>query len=298
MSVLPTVAEPIDSAPTAPGGSSLLARIWRDRNGRIGLTVILLLAVIAVLGAFGVLPHDPIAQHPATRLQGPSSRYWFGTDQFGRDIAARTAVGIWTSLRVAIVSVAAAAVIGSILGISAGFFRGWVDQVISRFIDILFAFPAILLALAVVSALGSGWQNTAIAIAVVYTPIFARVSRGPTLAVGGADYIKAQRVLGTPLPRILLRHVLPNVSAPIVVQVTLALSWAILTESSLSFLGLGTRPPTPSLGLMVSDARNTVATAWWTLTFPALAIVIAVITLNLLGDGLRSALDPRRDSRP
>jgi peptide/nickel transport system permease protein len=298
MSVLPTVAEPIDSAPTAPGRSSLLARIWRDRNGRIGLTVILLLAVIAVLGAFGVLPHDPIAQHPATRLQGPSSRYWFGTDQFGRDIAARAAVGLWTSLRVAIVSVTAAAVIGSILGISAGFFRGWVDQVVSRFIDILFAFPAILLALAVVSALGSGWQNTAIAIAVVYTPIFARVSRGPTLAVGGAEYIKAQRVLGTPLPRILLRHVLPNVSAPIVVQVTLALSWAILTESSLSFLGLGTRPPTPSLGLMVSDARNTVATAWWTLTFPALAIVIAVITLNLLGDGLRSALDPRRDSRP
>jgi peptide/nickel transport system permease protein len=297
MSVLPTVAEPIGSAPV-PGRSSLLARIWRDRNGRIGLTVILLLAVIAVLGAFGVLPHDPIAQHPATRLQGPSSRYWFGTDQFGRDIAARTAVGIWTSLRVAIVSVAVAAVIGSILGISAGFFRGWVDQVISRFIDILFAFPAILLALAVVSALGSGWQNTAIAIAVVYTPIFARVSRGPTLAVGGAEYIKAQRVLGTPLPRILLRHVLPNVSAPIVVQVTLALSWAILTESSLSFLGLGTRPPTPSLGLMVSDARNTVATAWWTLTFPALAIVITVITLNLLGDGLRSAFDPRRDSRP
>jgi peptide/nickel transport system permease protein len=297
MSVLPAVAEPIDSAP-APGRSSLLARIWRDRNGRIGLTVILLLAVIALLGAFGVLPHDPIAQHPATRLQGPSSRYWFGTDQFGRDIAARTAVGIWTSLRVAIVSVAIAAVIGSILGISAGFFRGWVDQIVSRFIDILFAFPAILLALAVVSALGSGWQNTAIAIAVVYTPIFTRVSRAPTLTVGGAEYIKAQRVLGTPLPRILLRHVLPNVSAPIVVQVTLALSWAILTESSLSFLGLGTRPPTPSLGLMVSDARNTVATAWWTLTFPALAVVIAVITLNLLGDGLRSALDPRRDSRP
>jgi peptide/nickel transport system permease protein len=298
MSVVPTVAEPIDSAPTAPCWSSLLARIWQDRNGRIGLTVILLLAVIALLGAFGVLPHDPIAQHPATRLQGPSSRYWFGTDQFGRDIAARTAVGIWTSLRVAIVSVTAAAVIGSILGISAGFFRGWVDQIVSRFIDILFAFPAILLALAVVSALGSGWQNTAIAIAVVYTPIFTRVSRAPTLTVGGAEYIKAQRVLGTPLPRILLRHVLPNVSAPIVVQVTLALSWAILTESSLSFLGLGTRPPTPSLGLMVSDARNTVATAWWTLTFPALAIVIAVITLNLLGDGLRSALDPRRDSRP
>jgi peptide/nickel transport system permease protein len=281
----------------APVRSRLLARIWQDRNGRFGLVVVVLLAVTAVLGALGFLPHDAIAQHPVTRLRGPSGRYWFGTDQFGRDITARVAVGIWTSLRVAIVSVATAAVIGSVLGISAGFFRGWVDQIVSRFIDILFAFPAILLALSVVSALGSGWQNTAIAIAVVYTPIFARVSRGPTLAVGTAEYVKAQRVLGTPLPRILLRHVLPNVSAPIVVQVTLALSWAILTESALSFLGLGTRPPTPSLGLMVSDARDTVADAWWTLTFPALAIIIAVIALNLLGDGLRGALDPRRDSR-
>jgi peptide/nickel transport system permease protein len=244
-----------------------------------------------------VLPHDAIEQHPSQRLQGPSASYWFGTDQFGRDIAARVAVGIWTSLRVAVASVAVAAVLGSILGIAAGFFRGWVDQVVSRLVDILFAFPAILLALAVVTALGSGWQNTAIAIAVVYTPIFARVSRGPTLSVGAAEYIKAQRVLGIPLWRILLRHVLPNVSAPIVVQVTLALSWAILTESSLSFLGLGTQPPAASLGLMVADARDTVTTAWWTLTFPALAIVVAVIALNLLGDGLRGAFDPRRDSR-
>ena len=295
MSTLPLVAAPVEAA--APAGPGVLRRILRDRNGLIGLVVVVLLAAIAILGAVGALPHDPIAQHPTDRLQGPSGRYWFGTDQFGRDIAARVAAGIWTSLRVSVVSVAIAVVIGSILGISAGFFRGWADQVISRFVDILFAFPAILLALAVVSALGSGWQNTAIAIAVVYTPIFARVSRGPTLSVGAAEYIKAQRVLGTPVWRILLRHVLPNISAPIVVQVTLALSWSILTESSLSFLGLGTQPPEASLGLMVSDARDTVATAWWTLTFPAIAIVIAVIALNLLGDGLRSALDPRRESR-
>ena len=196
-----------------------------------------------------------------------------------------------------VLSVAIAAVVGSILGISAGFFRGWVDQAVGRVVDVLFAFPAILLALAMVSALGSGWQNTAIAIAVVYTPIFARVSRGPTLTVGASEYVNAQRVLGAPTWRILLRHVLPNVSAPIIVQVTLALSWAILTESSLSFLGLGTQPPSASLGLMVSDARNTVATAWWTLTFPALAIIVAVIALNLLGDGLRSAFDPRQEAR-
>ena len=293
MSVLPVVTEPDAAAGTPNTSGTLLKRIWRDRNGRVGLIVTGLLLVIAALGLTGLLPHDPIAQHPQQRLQGPTAEYWFGTDQFGRDIAARVAVGIWTSLRVAVVSVALAAVLGSILGITAGFFGRWLDQIVSRFVDILFAFPAILLALAVVSALGSGWQNTAAAIAVVYTPIFARVSRGPTLSVAQAEYVKAQRVLGLPTWRILLRHVLPNVAAPIVVQVTLALSWAILTESALSFLGLGTQPPAASLGLMVADARNTVNDAWWTLTFPAAAIVVAVIALNLLGDGLRSALDPR-----
>jgi peptide/nickel transport system permease protein len=293
--LIPGHGAPVDlPAAAAPRRSRLLARIWHDRNGRIGMIVCALLALVALCGVTGLLPHDPIEQHPPERLQGPSGRYWFGTDQFGRDIAARVAVGVWTSLRVAVVSVLVAAVLGSLLGIAAGFFRGWVDQVVSRFVEILFAFPAILLALALVTALGSGWQNTAIAVAVVYTPIFARVARGPTLSVGAAEFVKAQRVLGIPLWRIVLRHVLPNVSAPIVVQVTLALSWAILTESALSFLGLGTQPPDPSLGLMVSDARATVSIAWWTLTFPALAIVVAVIALNLLGDGLRSALDPRR----
>jgi peptide/nickel transport system permease protein len=297
MTTVPVLTEATAAGAPPVLRGRLIGRIWRDRNGRIGLIVTGLLVVVAVLGAFGILPHDPIAQHPVDRLQGPSGRYWFGTDQFGRDIAARVAAGMWTSLRVAVVSVAIAAVIGSILGISGGFFRGWVDQFVGRFVDILFAFPALLLALAVATALGSGWQNTAVAIAVVYTPIFARVSRAPTLSVGASEYINAQRVLGIPLWRILLRHVLPNVSAPIVVQVTLALSWAILTESSLSFLGLGTQPPAASLGLMVSDSRNTVSTAWWTLTFPALGIVVAVIALNLLGDGVRSALDPRRSGR-
>lgn len=298
MSVLPVpaAAPAVASAPAATDGS-LLRRVWRDRNGRIGLVLTAVLVLAGLLGAFGLLPHDPIAQAPEHRLQPPSGTYWFGTDQFGRDIAARVITGIWVSLRVAVVSVAVATAIGSGMGIAAGFLGGWVDQVISRFVDILFAFPAILLALALVSALGTGWVNTAIAIAVVYTPIFARVARGPSLSVATAEYIKAQRVLGIPMPRILLRHVLPNVSAPIVVQVTLAVSWAILTESALSFLGLGTQPPQASLGLMVSDARDYLNTAWWTLVFPAAAIVVAVIALNLLGDGLRSALDPRRDAR-
>ncbi|MQA96191.1 MAG: ABC transporter permease subunit [Streptosporangiales bacterium] len=281
------------TAAAAPRADHLVARIWRDGNGRIGLVVTGLLVLAAVLGVLGVLPHDPLAQAPADRLQGPSAAHWLGTDQFGRDVAARTASGIGTSLRVAVLSVAIACVAGSLLGVLAGFFRGWADQVIGRVIDVLFAFPALLLALAVVSALGSGWQNAAVAIAVVYTPIFARVARGPTLSVARSEYVKAAQVLGLPVRRILFRHVLPNVAAPILVQVTLALSWAILTESALSFLGLGTQPPQPSLGLMVSEARDIAALAWWVLAIPALAIVIAVIGLNLLGDGLRGAADPR-----
>jgi peptide/nickel transport system permease protein len=295
MSILP-VERDLGTAGAPPAAAGLLRRILRDPNGRIGFALTVLLLVIAACGAVGLLPHDPIEQFPDARNQPPSGTYWFGSDQFGRDIAARVAAGIWTSLRVSVVAVGIAAVLGSVLGICAGYFGRWLDQVVSRFVEVLFAFPAILLALAVVSALGAGWFNTAIAIAVVYTPIFARVSRGPTLGVAKAEFVTAQRVLGIPTWRVLLRHVLPNVSAPIVVQVTLALSWALLTESALSFLGLGTQPPEPSLGLMVADAQNTLSSAWWTLIFPAAAIVVAVIALNLLGDGLRSALDPRRQS--
>ena len=215
---------------------------------RIGLSWSHRTAGPALARGFGMLPHDPIAQRPAAGCRRRPARYWFGTDQFGRDIAARTPSAAcgrrcgWPSSSVAI-----AAVHRIDPGHQCRFLpAAWVDQIVGRFVDILFAFPAILLALAVVTALGSGWQNTAIAIAVVYTPIFARVSRGPTLSVGAAEYIKAQRVLGIPLPRILLRHVLPNVARRSSSRSTLALSWAILTESALSFLGLGTQPPDPA----------------------------------------------------
>jgi peptide/nickel transport system permease protein len=273
---------------------SLMRRIWGDPGGRIGVVIVAVMVLLALVVTAHLWPHDPISQTPADRLQGPSARYWFGTDQFGRDIAARTFAGIFTSLRVSVLSVAIAATVGSLTGVLAGFLGGWVDQVTGRVIDVLFAFPAILLALTLVSALGDGWVNTAVAIAVVYAPIFARVARGPTLSVVQSEYVKAGRVLGIPTRRLLLRHVLPNVSAPIVVQITLALSWAILTEAALSFLGLGTRPPQSSLGLMVADAQNMITTAWWTILSPAVAIVLLVIGLNLLGDGLRTALDPRQ----
>jgi peptide/nickel transport system permease protein len=259
--------------PARRGG---LRRLWRGRNGRIGLAVVVVLAGIGIAAAVGLTPYSPVAQQPADRFASPSATYWLGTDQFGRDVASRVMQGIYESLRVAVAAVGLSATIGSLAGIGAGFVGGWVDRVVGRLTDVLFAFPAILLALALVTALGRGWFNTAVAIAVVYTPIFVRVARGPVLTVREMDFVQAGRVLGYGTNRLLFRHVLPNVAASIVVTVSLALSWAILTESSLSFLGLGTQPPEPSLGLMVSEARTLASRAWWLLAAPSAMIVAAV----------------------
>jgi peptide/nickel transport system permease protein len=277
--------------------AGVLRRVWRDRNGRVGLLLTGALVLLGGLAAAGLAPHDPLAQNPPDQLTGPSGTYWLGTDQFGRDIATRTLVGIVTSLRVVIVAVGLAATAGTLVGVAAGYFGGGADAVAGRVTDVLFAFPAILLALTVVAGLGRGWFDTAVAIAIVYFPIFVRVARGPTLSVRESEYVKAGRVLGFSPARLLLRHVLPNISAPVVIQIALAMSWAVLTESALSFLGLGTQPPDPSLGLMVADARNLLTIAPWTLIVPAVAIVLVVIGFNLLGDGLRSALDPRSGER-
>lgn len=284
------VAATLPRARTTPW----VVRLWRNRNGRVGFVLIGVLAVVALLALLGVTPYPPRQQHPADRLVSPSLAYWLGTDQFGRDVAARVMVGVLVSLRVALLAVAVAAVVGSTAGIAAGFFGGWADRLVGRVTDVLFAFPAILLALAVVTALGRGWLNTAVAIAVVYAPIFVRVARGPVLSLREVDYVRAGRVLGYRSGRLLVRHVLPNVAAPIIVQTALALSWAILTEATLSFLGLGTQPPDPSLGLMVSEARTLAGRAWWLLVAPSTVIVLAVVGLNLLGDGLRDVLDPTR----
>lgn len=279
---------------TAPANRSWLVRLTKNRNGRAGLAVMTVLGGVALTAALGLLPYDPLMNDPMAALKPPSAEHIFGTDQFGRDVASRLAAGVLASLRIAIVSVAIATIVGGFAGITSGFFGGWLDRVAGRAADIVFAFPAILLALTIITALGRGWFFTALAIAVVYTPIFFRVARGPVLSLRETDYIKAGRVLGFGSGRLLFRHVLPNVSAAIIIQVALALSWAILTESTLSFLGLGTQPPNPSLGLMVNEGRTLFAVAWWLLVFPSIAIVIAVIGLNLLGDGVRDVLDPRR----
>jgi len=289
------VAIRLPSAATAPTREPWWQRLLASRSGAVGagLTGAVLLAALAALA--GLVPHDPIVQHPADRLLNPSWTYLLGTDQFGRDTLARCMAGAAASLQVSFLAVGLATVVGTTIGVIAGWYGGWIDLVAMRLTDIFFAFPAILLALTVIAALGRGWFNVAIAIAIVYTPIFVRMARAPVLSLRESQYVLAGRLLGFSVPRLLLRHVLPNISSIVIVQITLALSWAILTESSLSFLGLGEPPPAPSLGQMVSEAKSLAVVAPWTLFAPALVIVIAVVGLNLLGDGLRDALDPTQE---
>lgn len=268
----------------------------QSTSGVVGAVLLAFMVIVSILAVFGWMPHDPLEQNVEFAMQGPSSNFWFGTDEFGRDIFSRTLDGMRRSLTVSISAVSIAAFFGVILGILSGYLGRWFDQLIVRLSDVIFAFPAILLALAIVSTLGNTWYQTSLAISVVYTPIFIRVARGPVLTVKEMDYVKVTRILGFSSLRILRKHILPNVTAPIVVQIALSLSWAILTESGLSFLGLGTQPPNASLGLMVSEAQPIAAFAWWALFFPSAFITIVVVGLNLVGDGLRDALDPARRS--
>jgi peptide/nickel transport system permease protein len=251
----------------------------------------------AIVASFGGTPYDPQFQNAAALLQHPTWSHPFGTDQFGRDILSLVLDGLGVSLEIACLAVAIAGVIGTIAGVVAGFLGRWTSAVIMRVTDMMFAIPAILLALIVVAALGAGWLNSAIAIGVGYIPIFVRVVRGPVLALRESGYVSAGRVLGFSRRRLLFRHILPNVSGILAVQTSLALAWSVLAEASLSFLGLGPPPPTASLGEMVSQAGSLAATAWWTLAFPSVAIIVAVIGFNLLGDGLRDAIDPRTRKR-
>ena len=270
-------------------------RLLRYPSAQIGLTLVLVYVIVALFASV-LAPYSPIEQHPKDRLQAPGATYWLGTDEFGRDILSRLMHGATNSLRVAILAVAFACAFGTALGMIAGYTGGLFDNVIMRVMDLFFAFPAILLALTIVAALGPGVGNTILAIAVVYTPIFARVARGPVLSLKQMEFVEAARATGDRSPRILLRHILPNAVAPIIVQLSLALSWAMLTEAGLSFLGLGTIPPAPSWGSMLSDSRKMMEIAPWMAVFPGFAIMLGVLCFNLLGDGLRDALDPRLKS--
>ena len=271
--------------------------MWRSilshPSGRIGGLIVLAYLALDLLAALGLTPHDPLEQHRLERLHAPSLTYWMGTDLFGRDVASRLMKGVGQSFTVAFFSVAAAALAGTVLGLTAAWCGGRTDTVVMRLMDVLLAFPAILLALLVVTIIGPGTWTSVVAIGIVYTPIFTRVVRGPALSLKAREFVDAARTFGSSRFYILTRHLLLNLVAPLTVQVTLALAWALLTEAGLSFLGLGTQPPASSLGLMLSDSRNLMEQAPWLLAFPALAIMLSILGFNLLGDALRDVLDPK-----
>lgn len=264
----------------------------RNRLVLAGGVLVVVLIVVAI-GAPVFAPYDPIATNAVARMQSPSRDHLFGTDRFGRDILSRVIYGSRISLWVSLSSIAVATVVGTILGLASGYFGRWTDLAISRLLDILFSFPGLLLAIGIAAFLGPGQNNAIIAIAVVYSPLIARVVRGSVLAERHKEYVDAARMIGSRHERIIRRHVLPNVLSPIIVQASIALSYAILIEASLSYLGLGTQPPDPSWGTMLNEGRPFLERAPWMSVFPGLAIMLAVFAFNLLGDGLRELFDPR-----
>jgi len=275
----------------------LLRAIASHPSGRIGGVIILVYLLLALASAVGLVPHDPIAQDRINRLHAPDATYWMGTDLFGRDVLSRLMVGIRQSFIVAFCSVAIASLAGTLIGLLSAWWGSWWDASLMRLMDILLAFPAILLALLVVAVFGPGTVTSIIAIAIVYTPIFARVARGPALSLKSREFVEAARTFGSSESYILTRHLLLNLVAPLTVQVTLALAWALLTEAALSFLGLGTQPPDPSLGLMLSDSKNLMETAPWLMIFPGLTVMFGILGFNLFGDALRDIVDPRSLTR-
>jgi peptide/nickel transport system permease protein len=260
-----------------------------------GLVLVIFFLALAFLASV-LAPRDPVVMNAGQALQGPSLAAPFGTDRFGRDVLSRAIYGARASLLVGIGSITLAAIVGTLVGLMAGYFGGAVDNVLGRIMDIFFTFPSLILAIAISAALGLGIQNALLAIAVTYWPAFGRVVRGATLSEASRDYVEAARVVGASDARVVWSHVLPNVLSPIIVQFTVAISQAIIIESSLSYLGLGTQPPTPSWGTMINEGRTFLDTAPWISVFPGLSIMGAVLAFNLLGDGLRDILDPR--SRP
>lgn len=275
---------------------SAVGRLFRNPSGVIGLILVIIFIAIAVFSDY-LMPYDPIKNYPKERLQAPSSEHLAGTDEMGRDCMSRLMKGATNSLSIAFVSVAFAGIIGTFLGSLCGYYGGWFDSLIMRLMDLIFSFPAMLLALAISAALGAGFLNTVMAISIVYLPIFSRTARGSVLQIREMEYIEAARCVGAKNMRIIFRHILPNALAPLIVQVSLGLSWAILTESSLSYLGLGTQPPNPSWGSMLSQSRVMMELAPWLMIGPGAAIMLAVLGFNLLGDAIRDLTDPRLRSR-
>ncbi len=267
-------------------------RLRRNRAALLGLLIIAAFA-LAALSAPLILSTDPIEQDLDAQLSPPSRQHWLGTDDLGRDLLTRIVYGGRTSLTVGIVSVLLALSVGTVLGLVAGFYGRWADSVTMRTMDIMLAFPATLLAIFIVGVRGPGLNNAMLAIGVINIPIFARLVRGSVLRVRSEEFVEAARALGAPTARILARHIFPNTLAPIIVQATLGIGAAILEAAGLSFLGLGAQAPTAEWGAMLTNTREFLRDAPWAATFPGIAILLTVVGFNLLGDGLRDALDPR-----
>ncbi|MDQ0254708.1 peptide/nickel transport system permease protein [Evansella vedderi] len=285
--------------PRVKARKDLIKRFKKNKAALISFYVILFLIVVSIIvhvfQLFGITitPHSPSAVNLPDRFQGPSAEYWFGADHMGRDIFSRILHGMILTLGIGFVSVFMGALVGVPLGIISGYYGGKVDAVIMRIIDVLLAFPGILLALAIVSILGGSLVNVTIAVAVYSVPGFARIVRGSTLATKKLEYIDAIRALGAKDGRIIFKHILPNVMSPIIVNATLYIATAVLTAAGLSFLGLGAQPPTPEWGAMLNDGRGFMRDAGHITLFPGLAILVVVLAFNIFGDGLRDALDPK-----
>jgi peptide/nickel transport system permease protein len=264
----------------------------RSKAAIVGTAIVLFFVILAILGPW-IAPQGLNDQNMSIRLQAPSAEHWFGTDDYGRDILSRVIIGARLSLTVGFLSVVGSIIVGSILGIIAGYYGKWWDTIISRIFDIMLAFPSILLAIAIVAVLQPSLQNALIAIAIINIPTFGRLIRSKVLSVKQEEYIIAAKAIGMKDNRILISHILPNSMAPIIVQGTLAIATAILEAAALGFLGLGAQVPQAEWGRMLSDSRQYLMNAPWTLFFPGLAIMLTVLGFNLMGDGLRDALDPK-----
>jgi peptide/nickel transport system permease protein len=272
-------------------------RVWsslrRNRGAMIGLGITLLLVVVAILAPI-ISPHDPTLMGAGGSLEAPSPAHPLGTDKFGRDLFSRIVAGSRLTLFIGVLAVGISCTAGTLLGLLSGYFRGKVDSVIMRAIDVMFSFPDILIALSVVALLGPSLQNAVIAVGISAIPWYARVVRGTVMVEHEKQYFEAARALGAGHRRLVARHILPNALPPILVLATLGFSTAILSAAALSFLGLGAQPPEPEWGLELALGRDLMRQAWWIMTFPGIAIALTVLGFNLLGDGLREALDPRQ----
>lgn len=298
-----TVENPNTTAPDAPDPAEVAEEherplpAWRILLGNpvtvVAAVVLLGVVLVAIFGRW-LAPYGVTTTDVANTLAAPSAEHFFGTDDLGRDIFSRVLAATSVSLRVALVSVAFSLGVGTAIGVTAGYLGGVVDAILMRIVDVLFAFPVILLALAIITILGPGMWTTMLAVGIVYTPIFARVTRASTLSTKVETFVQVSRTMGTPGTWIVMRRILPGIAGPLTVQTSISLAFAILSEATLSFLGMGIQPPQPSWGRMIFDAQLFLYNAWWMGVFPGLAIFVTVLAFNLLGDGLRDVFDPRQ----